>query len=72
MHSQKSRAQSAASKMATGALMTVAEVAARLDVCETTVHRLPLPSIRVGHSLRFDPTDVQRLIDACREPVAAL
>jgi hypothetical protein len=64
-------AQSAAIKIATGALMTIDEVAARFDVSPITVHKLPLPSIRLGRSLRFDPQDVCRLIEASKEPVVA-
>lgn len=58
-------------KLATGALLRLGEVAALLDVTPTTVHRLPLPSIRLGRSLRFDPKDVQQLIEACKEPATA-
>ena len=68
--SPASKAESAEIKLQTGTLMNVGEVAAKLDVCEATIHRLPLPSIRVGRSLRFDPKDVLRLIDSCREPIA--
>lgn len=57
----------AALKMATGSLMTLEEVAARLAVSPMTVHRMPLTSIRLGRSLRFDPRDVARLIDNSRE-----
>ncbi len=60
---------SARAKIAAGGLMTLQEVAALLDVAESTVHSLPLPSIRLGRSLRFDPQDVCRLIEICREPV---
>lgn len=64
-------ARAAKAKMATGALMTLQEVAATLDVCPETVHALALPSIRVGRSLRFDPKDVRGLINRCKEPVIA-
>lgn len=57
-------------KIATGGLMTLAEVAALLDVSTSTVHGLPLPSIRLGRSLRYAPQDVRLLIELCREPVA--
>lgn len=50
--------------------MTLAEVAALLDVAPMTVHRLPLKSIRLGRSLRFDPKDVRRLIANCKEALA--
>lgn len=60
-------ADSAAVKMATGSLMTLGEVAARLAVSPMTVHRLPLTSIRLGRSLRFAPHDVAQLIAASRE-----
>jgi hypothetical protein len=62
-------ANSAASKMATGSLMTLGEVAARLAVSPMTVHRLPLTSIRLGRSLRFDPRDLELLIAGSREEV---
>lgn len=64
-------AHSAAEKMETGSLMTLAEVAARLAVSPMTVHRMPLSSIRLGRSLRFDPADVRRLIETGKEPVIA-
>lgn len=60
-------AQAAAEKIATGALMTIDEVAARFDVSSQTVHRMPLPSIRLGRSLRFDPIDVCRLVETSKE-----
>lgn len=66
-----SPAVSAAQKVATGALLKLDEVAALLGVAPTTVHTLPLASIRLGRSLRFDPQDVRRLIDSCREPAVA-
>lgn len=66
-----SLAQSAKQKMATGALMTLGEVAVMLDVAPATVHRLQLPSLRIGKSLRFDPRDLRRFIEICKEPVAA-
>jgi hypothetical protein len=63
------KAQSAAQKMATGALMTIEEVAARFDVSSQTVHRMPLKSIRLGRTLRFDPRDVSQLIEDSKEAV---
>lgn len=60
-------ADSAAAKMVTGSLMTLDEVAARLALSPMTVHRMPLTSIRLGRSLRFDPRDVAQLIAASRE-----
>jgi hypothetical protein len=62
-------ADSAAAKMTTGSLMTLGEVAARLAVSPMTVHRMPLTSIRLGRSLRFDPRDVEKLIAESREEV---
>lgn len=62
-------ADSAAVKMTTGSLMTLGEVAARLAVSPMTVHRMPLTSIRLGRSLRFDPRDVEKLIAESREEV---
>lgn len=63
-------AASAAIKMANGALMTIEEVGARLSISPMTVHRMPLPSIRLGRSLRFDPNDVAMLIALSREETA--
>lgn len=60
-------AASAAIKMANGSLMTIDEVGARLSIAPATVHRMSLPSIRLGRSLRFDPRDVSRLIAGSRE-----
>lgn len=65
------KARSAEVKLRTGALLDINEVMAKLDVSHATVHRLPLPSIRIGKQLRFDPKDLQRLIEAGREPIAA-
>lgn len=64
-------AASAAIKMANGALMTIEEVGARLSISPMTVHRMPLPSIRLGRSLRFDPIDVASLVVASREASTA-
>lgn len=60
-------ARVAVEKLKTGALMKLDEVAALFDVAPITVHKLPLPSIRLGRSLRFDPTDVRQLIEASKE-----
>jgi len=65
------QAQAAETKIRTGALMNIEEVAAKLDVSLSTVHRLPLPSIRIGRQLRYDPKDLLRLIQTSKEPVAA-
>lgn len=65
-------AASAARKMATGALMRIAEVGTVLDLAPATVHALPLQSVRIGRSLRFDPVDVRRFIESCKEPVVAM
>jgi hypothetical protein len=64
-------ADRAAIKMETGSLMTLGEVAARLAVSPMTVHRMPLTSIRLGRSLRFDPRDVALLIAQSKEPPVA-
>jgi predicted transcriptional regulator len=63
--------QAAMGKIQTGGLMTIEEVAALIDVTPATVHRLPLPSIRVGRSLRFDAHDVCQMILFYKEPVVA-
>ena len=68
MDNSSALAASAATKMATGSLMTLGEVAARLSVSPMTVHRMPLCSIRIGRTLRFDPQDVAQLISTSREP----
>lgn len=67
-HDKAELTKSARAKIAAGGLMTLQEVAALLDVASSTVHGLPLPSIRIGRSLRFDPQDVCLLIEICREP----
>ena len=64
----RNSAASASEKIATAALMTIDEVAARFDISPITVHRLLLPSIRLGRSLRFDPQDVKKLIEDSKEP----
>lgn len=64
-------AASAAIKMANGALMTIEEVGARLSISPMTVHKMPLPSIRLGRLLRFEPRAVAALIDASREATTA-
>jgi hypothetical protein len=61
----------ASKKMATGVLMHITEVGTMLDVAPATVHALPLKSIRIGRSLRFDPVDVRQFIESCKEPVLA-
>jgi excisionase family DNA binding protein len=48
--------------------MTVADVATRLSVSRSTVHRLvtsgSLPRVKVGRrSVRYRTTDVERLVD---------
>ena len=63
--------QAAQQKMESGGLMKIDEVAALLDVNAATVHKLPLPSIRLGRLLRFDPADVSQLIAHSKEPVVS-
>jgi hypothetical protein len=65
------KALSAAQKLSNGALLTLDEVSAMFDLSHSTIHRLPLPSLRIGRSLRYDPQDVRKLIEASREPIAA-
>ncbi|MDB4873320.1 MAG: hypothetical protein JWL97_4324 [Gemmatimonadales bacterium] len=65
-------AASAAHKMATGVLMRLAEVGAVLDLAPATVHGLPLQSVRIGRSLRFDPIDVRRFIESCKEATVSV
>jgi hypothetical protein len=57
----------AVKKMASGALMRIAEVGAVLDLAPATIHSLPLPSIRLGRSLRYDPADVRFFIESSKE-----
>ncbi len=63
--------KAAGKKMESGAYLTLSEVSSLLDLSVSTIHRLPLPSIRLGRSLRYDPKDINRLLDSCREPIAA-
>lgn len=63
------KAQAADTKIRTGALMNIEEVAAKLDVSLSTVHRLALPSIRIGRQLRYDPQDLLQLIRSNKEEV---
>lgn len=65
------QAKVAVQKLTSGALMRLDEVAALLDVAPITVHRLHLPSIRLGRQLRFDPKDVKHLIESSKEPAIA-
>jgi hypothetical protein len=60
-------AKMATDKLISGAFLKLEEVAALLDVTPLTVHRLPLPSFRLGRVLRFDPQDVRRLIAQSKE-----
>ena len=69
MESSIKAADSAAQKMVSGSLMTLDEVAARLDVSPMTVHRLSLKSIRMGRLLRYDPKDVGQLIERSKEAI---
>jgi len=65
------KARVAAEKMESGAFLAADEVTALLDISISTLHRLPLQSLRIGRQLRYDPRDVQRLIEKSREPIAA-
>jgi predicted DNA-binding transcriptional regulator AlpA len=65
------KARLASHKLETGAMLSLDEVATTLSVSHSTIHRLPLPSYRIGRSLRYDPRDVRQLLDRCREPIAA-
>lgn len=69
MQTTENPAAQAAIKMATGALMRVSEVGAIFDISPATVHSLPLSSVRIGRSLRFDPRDVRAFIESRKEPV---
>lgn len=71
MQTSQNTAAQAAIKMETGALMRVSEVSAIFDISPATVHSLPLSSVRIGRSLRFDPRDVRAYIELCKEPVLA-
>lgn len=59
--------ESATTKMQSGGLLTLDEVATLFDVAPAVVHKLPLPSIRLGRALRFDPVDVSRVIATSKE-----
>jgi excisionase family DNA binding protein len=47
-------------------LLTVAEMATRLNVCQKTIRnwasRGLIPTIRISKTVRFDPTDVIRTL----------
>ncbi|MFT3914873.1 MAG: helix-turn-helix domain-containing protein [Anaeromyxobacteraceae bacterium] len=51
-------------------LLTVREVAARLNVCRATVYSMvergELPHVRVGNAVRFDPMSLARALEAHR------
>jgi excisionase family DNA binding protein len=51
-------------------LLDIAGLAARLAVSERFVRRLVherrIPYLKVGHFVRFDPTDVERMLVASR------
>jgi excisionase family DNA binding protein len=64
------KADAATHAVAAPPLLDVAAVAARLDVHERTVQRLvqrgELPVIRIGSAVRYDPADVDKLIECGR------
>lgn len=64
-------ARVAKTKIKAGALLTIDEVAALLSIAPSTVHKLPLPSVRISRNLRFDPADVVSLVEKCKEPIVA-
>ena len=49
-------------------LLTIKEVAEMLQLAELTVHRLKqngkLPYVRIGHAVRYRPSDVADFIDS--------
>jgi excisionase family DNA binding protein len=47
-------------------LLTLAEVAAYLQLSQKTVRRLRIPCVRLGRSVRFRPSDVERFLAARR------
>jgi predicted DNA-binding transcriptional regulator AlpA len=69
VQSENEVAKTAGEKLACGALLSLAEVAALLGVTPATIHRLPLQSIRLGRQYRFDPKDVTNLIDRSKEAI---
>ncbi|RZI41514.1 DNA-binding protein [Herbaspirillum sp. HC18] len=64
--------QLASQKMVDGVMMTIEDVAALFGMPPTTVHKLQIPSLRIGRSLRFSPADVSKFIESCREPVVEI
>ena len=58
--------------MTTQNLIDVDDVAARLGVSQRHIRRLVferrIPFIKWGHLLRFDPDEIDRWIDAARQP----
>ena len=55
-------------------LLTIDETAQLLHVSRPTVYRLirtrALLPVRIGHRLRFEPTEIQRYVDASRQRAA--
>lgn len=47
-------------------LLTLPEVAAFLSVSPKTVRRLRIPCFRIGRSVRYRPSDVERFLAARR------
>ncbi len=54
-------------------LLTVRQVAEMLNVCERTVFSLthprgPLPAVRIGRRVLYDPRDVEQFVRKCKSP----
>lgn len=57
--------------MARQKLLTVKEVSARLGIAEQTTYKWArsgrLPGIKLGYLLRFDPDEIERMIERARK-----
>ena len=47
-------------------LLTLAELAKRLQLSPKTIRRLRIPCLRIGRALRYRPSDVERFLAARR------
>lgn len=58
---------SALIKLSSGGMLTVEELSALFDISPATVRGLPIDSIRIGRSLRFEAATVAAFINASRQ-----
>jgi excisionase family DNA binding protein len=57
--------------LSTPGLLTVQEVLKHLRIGRTSLHALTctgeLPAVRINRAVRYDPRDVERFIERCRD-----